>query len=225
MRKQFNMNEIKEVGSVELNNKLVSSLKGYLVGLSTYGGKFSQVESTVENLLAAISVESLSNSSIAVALKVSRKRVAVAREKSKAFDTLIDEQLINTNQQNTNDNNEIASSSDYSDVDHYDAFFNSSDDVDDSQSINSHQSINSQSVDSQSQLDSDETNSNNPDYVNKKKKSNAKNIFMSVLSPEQRKTRKDKLDLKIVRDFCHEMCRLDTFASAKILVHNCDGMA
>lgn len=73
-----------------------------------------------------------------------------------------------------NDNNKIANSSDSSDVDLDDAFFNSSDDVDDSQSINS------QSVDSQSQLDSDETNSNCPDSVNKKKKSNAK-IFLHLL--------------------------------------------
>lgn len=33
----------------------------------------------------------------------------------------------------------------------------------------------------------------------------------------------DKLDVNIVRDFCHDVCRLDTFATAKIFAPNYDG--
>ena len=55
------------------------------------------------------------------------------------------------------------------------------------------------------------------------RKNARKNIFFSSLTPRRRKTRKDKLDLNVVRDFCHNICRLDTFASAKIYVHNYDG--
>lgn len=42
--------------------------------------------------------------------------------------------------------------------------------------------------------------------------------------PKKRKTRNDKLNLEIVREFCHETCRLDTSnSSQKILIHNYDG--
>ena len=49
------------------------------------------------------------------------------------------------------------------------------------------------------------------------------NLFFRALSPKERKVRIDKLDLSTVREFCHEICRLDTFASTKIFVHNYDG--
>ena len=50
-----------------------------------------------------------------------------------------------------------------------------------------------------------------------------KKIFHTVLSPKDRKIRDDKLDLSVVRDFFHDICKLDTFASAKVYVHNYDG--
>ena len=59
--------------------------------------------------------------------------------------------------------------------------------------------------------------------VNASLKKCRKNIFHTVLSPKNRKIRDDKLDLSVVRDFCHDICRLDTFASAKVFVHNYDG--
>ena len=49
-----------------------------------------------------------------------------------------------------------------------------------------------------------------------------KNTLHIVLSPKDRKVRGDKPDLGVVRDFCHDVCRLDTFASAKVYVHDYD---
>ena len=43
-----------------------------------------------------------------------------------------------------------------------------------------------------------------------------------ALTSTPREKRKDKLKLDIVRDFCHENCRLDTFSSTRILVRNYD---
>lgn len=48
------------------------------------------------------------------------------------------------------------------------------------------------------------------------------NIFGVTLYPKLRKERVDKLSLEIVRDFCHEQCRLDTFSTSRILVQNYD---
>ena len=59
--------------------------------------------------------------------------------------------------------------------------------------------------------------------VNESPKKCRRNIFHRVLSPKERKIRDDKLDLGVVCDFCHDVCRLDTFASAKVYVHNYDG--
>ena len=49
------------------------------------------------------------------------------------------------------------------------------------------------------------------------------NVFHDNVNQKKRKTRNDKLNLEIVREFCHETCRLDTFnSSKKILVYNYD---
>ena len=51
-----------------------------------------------------------------------------------------------------------------------------------------------------------------------------KNVLRDALNFRSRKIRKDKLNLEVVRDFCHDICRLDTFNSGhKIHVHNYDG--
>jgi hypothetical protein len=51
-----------------------------------------------------------------------------------------------------------------------------------------------------------------------------KNIFNENLNYRRRKIRFSKLDLSVVRDWCHEICRMDTFNSTqKIQVHNYDG--
>jgi hypothetical protein len=50
------------------------------------------------------------------------------------------------------------------------------------------------------------------------------NIFNDNLNYKKRKVRHDKLDLSVVRDHSHEVCRMDTFnSSQKIQVHNYDG--
>ena len=57
-----------------------------------------------------------------------------------------------------------------------------------------------------------------------KEKTMNKNIFRDALNFKTRKIRRDKLNLEVVRDFCHDVCRLDTFNSGhRIHVHNYDG--
>ena len=58
--------------------------------------------------------------------------------------------------------------------------------------------------------------------VNQVKKTN---VFNDNLNYKKRKIREDKLNLEIVRDFCHATCRMDTFnSSQKIQVHDYDGL-
>ena len=57
-----------------------------------------------------------------------------------------------------------------------------------------------------------------------KQKEKSQNEFREAFVSRRRKIRKDKLNLEVVRDFCHDVCRLDTFNSnQKIHVHNYDG--
>lgn len=49
------------------------------------------------------------------------------------------------------------------------------------------------------------------------------NIFHTVLSPKDRNVRDDELNHSVIRDFCHDICRLNTFALIKVYVHNYDG--
>ena len=209
IRKQLNMNEGIKSNCVEFNGKVVSSLKEYLIGLKNFGGKYSQVEASTETVLTAIIDLSLSDSVIASTLGVTRKKIAAAREKRISFNNIVNEKIIDKNVQQS----DSASDSDSSAVDHYNAFYNTSDEVDDTYT-----------EDSGSESDIGETDTQCSSSVNNSnKKLVAKNLFCSVLSSKERRIRKDKLDLNVVRDFCHDICRLDTFASAKIFVHNYDG--
>ena len=63
--------------------------------------------------MTAISVQSLSVSSIAAALNVSRNRVTAARDKREAFDLLIDEQTLDITENNKKNSSETGISSDY----------------------------------------------------------------------------------------------------------------
>lgn len=107
---------------------------------------------------------------------------------------------------------ESGESSGSSEIDEYEFHYNSEDDM-----------ISDTSSD-ESDVDKDDMEIDNSDNGNKElKKKEKKNIFFLAISPKIRKTRKDKLNLDVVRDFCHDICRLDTFATAKIFVHNYDG--
>jgi phosphoglycolate phosphatase-like HAD superfamily hydrolase len=53
LRKNYGRHENKEVNN-EINSTLVKSLKEYLNGLKNFGGKFAQVESTIENVISSI---------------------------------------------------------------------------------------------------------------------------------------------------------------------------
>ena len=74
--KQYNVNEIKEVNN-ETNNSIINSLKNYFHGLREYGGKFSLVKSTIENVITAISYERSNSVEISKLFGVSRRRICI----------------------------------------------------------------------------------------------------------------------------------------------------
>ena len=211
VRKQFSVHVEKSEDVSEINNKVVDSIKTYLSGLNDYGGKYAQVEATKDTLLSAASVKSLSNNDIADILGVSKRRMAAARQRRSVFDSVVNSKSADRNvSQECSDSSESTHSSDDSSIDHYEAHFCDSD-------------INDASDDSQ--ID-DNNNENSEDEISVNKKTvkiEKENTFFSALSPKFRKIRRDKLDLNVVRDFCHDVCRLDTFATAKIFVRNYDG--
>ena len=213
IRKQQNINDRMKDDCAKFNSKIVYSLREFFVGLKDVGRQFKQVEATVDILLTAVSVMSLSDSEIASGLGVTRTKVAAARKKRERFNDIVNEKSTDDNEHQSDSASEKGISSDYSAVDNYRAFYNSSDELD---------GMNTEDSEGESETDATDHQANNS-VNNRNKKVVPKNLFLSVLSPRERKTRKDKLDLNVVRDFCHDICRLDTFASAKIFVHNYDG--
>ena len=92
VRKQFDIHNEKEVdanNNSEVNNKIVFTLREYLSGLSKHGGKYSQEEATIETILSAVSVETLSNNVVATTLEVTKTRMSAARKRRKIFDSVI----------------------------------------------------------------------------------------------------------------------------------------
>ena len=74
----------------EINNQIVKSLIEYLNGLKNHGVKYELVESTIEILLAAVSVESSNSTEVGKSLGISRKRISAAKEKRMLFDSAVD---------------------------------------------------------------------------------------------------------------------------------------
>ena len=202
IKKQYNVNENKEVNN-ETNNSIINSLKNYFNGLREYGGKFSLVESTIENVITAISYESSNSVEISKLFGVSRRRITNGKIKRNVFDQVIEKEKSEIKTYHTL--NELQSSdesgADVISTDIENHYCNMMDSDEDSESL-----------DQKSHIE-------NSDSIRKPKT----NIFYTALSPKERKIRDDKLDLGVVRDFCHDVCRLDTFASAKVYVHNYDG--
>ena len=127
------------------------------------------------------------------------------QKKRKCFVSVIDKAS------NPTKENDTMQSSDESIIDEYMADFGSSYESSDVESILS---------ESFSESDNIESINSAIEVPNVEKK---ENIFVHALAPTARKICEDKVDLTVVRDFCHEMCRLDTFASTKVYVHNYDG--
>ena len=213
IRKQLNINERIKDDCAKFNSKIVDSLREFFVGLKDVGRQFTQGEATVDILLTAVSVISLSDSGIASDLGVTRTKAGAAKKKRERFNNIVNGEKVDNIEYQSDSASEKGVSSDSSAVDSYRAFYNSSDELYD---------MNTEDSDGESETDAADHQVINS-VNNRNKKMVPKNLLFSILSPRERKARKDKLNLNVVRDFCHDICRLDTFASAKIFVHNYDG--
>ena len=91
IKKQYNLHDRNSANYNEINNQIVKSLIEYLNGLKNHGGKYELVESTIEILLAAVSVESSNSTEVGKTLEISRKRISAAKERRMLFDSAIDE--------------------------------------------------------------------------------------------------------------------------------------
>ena len=159
-------------------------------------------------------------------LGVNRKRFTVAKLLRKSVDDLIE--IAKKKESVTLLDDEIKSTTSYdsSEVDVYYADYDDDDKSSDESSESTvgeeseNENRNATNTENDKSVDNNESVESNNSV---QKESVKKNIFYSVLSPKEKKTRLDKLDLSIVRDFCHEKCRLDTFASSQVFVHNYDG--
>ena len=112
LRKYYKLHEDKNVNN-EINYKIVNSLKQYLDGLRKFGGKFAQVESTIENVISSISVEKSNSSEMAKLLYVTRRRIISGKERRKIFNNIIEKE------ENQNKIDESTESSDQSEIDEY----------------------------------------------------------------------------------------------------------
>jgi hypothetical protein len=176
--------------------------------LQKYGGRFSQTQSTIDTLLTALVSSKVSNVVIASSLGISRKRVAAAKERRADFDKIVENE--NSKQQNVNtemgenvneSSSEIMSS--------------------ESSSENDLTSENSNNESDNSNNECDLLSEGEAIEVEKVKNIN---IFLDSLNYRRRKIRSNKLNLEVVRDFCHDICRLDTFTTGhKVHIKNYDG--
>ena len=209
--KLYNKEEEISIDKNAINAKIVASLKEYISGIMKSGGRYDQIGSTIDTVLTAISVKESNNTIMAEVLGMTTRRLAKAKVNRKEVDRLILEG--DKKNKSTSESDQIIDdSSCYStDIDQYYADYGSGASNDGRCDYST----------SGSETESVSIGLSPPEVLTEKKKKF--NIFFNALSPKARKPRTDKLDLNVVRDFCHETCRLDTFASAKIFVHNYDG--
>ena len=210
----YQINNCRKVSN-ETNLSIVNSLRKYFTGLREYGGKFTLVGSTVESVLTAVLDVNLNNVEIAKLLNVSTRRIVSGKVKRELFNGIIEKE---ENKKRTDHPLEKLQSSDESSIDELstdlEEYYSYIIDSDES-GWSDYDGNNDGSEVSNNDMESED--------INTSLKECKKNIFYTVLSPKDRKIRDDKLDLSVVRDFCHDICRLDTFASAKVHVHNYDG--
>ena len=172
--------------------------------MNKFGAKFGLNESTIDVLLTSTVVYNITDVEMSKIMGVARKRIASAKHRRGVFDDIADKAEID---------NENCDS---------DSIDESIDELSDIESDNQSRI----SVDSNfnyfSDNEKEEKNENENENEKEKEKEKRKNIFEAALSPKCRKERKDKLNLEVVRDFCHDQCRLDTFSTTRILVQNYD---
>jgi hypothetical protein len=200
LRKNYGRHEDKSVNN-EINFNIVNSLKEYLNGLKKFGGKFAQVESTIESVISSISVVNSNSTEMAKFLNVTRRRIVTGKERRKIFNDIIEKE------ENRNRIDETVESSDNSEVDVYNADFG-----DDETILPSSEDEVESEEDEYDEYD-ENTEMETPTAENTDFRisgSGKKNIFQLALTPTKRKIRNDKLDLSVVRDWSHNICRLDT---------------
>ena len=181
------------------NNRIVFSLSSYLKNLQKFGAKFGSTESTIEKLLTATAVYALSDVEMSKIVGVSRRRIADAKQRRLVFDDIVDKE---------ERNNEDSSDE-------------SNDDISYARSENAqNEEENESDYFSEKEIENEKEIVDN--VVVEEKKMKRKNVFEIALTPKPHEKRKDKLNLEIVRDFCHENCRLGTFSITRILVRNYD---
>ena len=103
--------------------KVLSHDKEYLFGLINYGGKFDQINTTIETVLIAVSVKKTSDSDVSRLLGVTRKRVSTGRTSRQIIDDIIEVQKEKNNNSNDKSDDETSSSDEYGDIDNYRADF------------------------------------------------------------------------------------------------------
>ena len=182
-----------------------------MYGLRHFGGNFTATQSTIDTILTSLATSDYRNYFIAEVLGVPNKRVAKATSRRAEFDKFVQSQIdslpeVGNNinqlvQDDSESTNTIASSTDSKTSSVDESNWQDSDDVGD--------------IPSEPQL----CNTDKPSQIKRKK-----NAFNENLNYKKRKERRDKLNLEVVREFCHDVCRLDTFnSSKKIQVHNYNG--
>ena len=206
IRKRYNIEECEN----NSENGIVVTAKQYLQGLRLYGGKFLNTQATIDVVLTSLAALNCTTTEIATCLGMTRKRIARAKERRKEFDLLVQNEATKL-KSNSKIKKRISAESNI--IKRSDCLSSSS--SDDIQSEISH--------------DFDEMSDNtmfSQDTTTRQKNNQVKktNIFNDNLNYKKRQIREDKVNLEIVRDFCHATCRMDTFnSSQKIQVHNYDG--
>ena len=203
---EIDYKELAEKKNVNINERIVSSIKSYLNGLQVHGGRFSKTEDAIKNILTASSVYAVTDIYLGNILGVQRKRIATSERQRGVFDNIV--------LREEGDHSESASSYSPNVL---------SNDSSDGDSIN-YSEFNGQSDEEIfSEKSSDEENEVNKNFnKDEVKKVKRKNAFETALALKCRKEKEDKLDLDVVRLFCHEECRMDTFSTCRILVLNYD---
>ena len=160
-------------------------------------------QATIDDVLTSLAALNCSTTEIAARLGMTRKRIARAEERRTEFNLLVQNAATkiksNPGVKTKNAESNITKRREYL----------SSSSSDDLQSEIS-RDFDEVSVDTTSAQDSTRKK------VNLVKKTN---IFNESLNYNKRKLREDKLNLEVVRDFCHATCRMDAFNGSQKIYH------
>ena len=87
LEKCYNIRE--DIEKEGTNEEIVSAVRKCLHGLKRFGGKYFQVQDTVESFMYAISYEGSSNNEQSEMFQISRKKIAAAKERRKVLSLYI----------------------------------------------------------------------------------------------------------------------------------------